>query len=66
MSSYLIIASDLPALDGPPMKAREVFQLMHQHRCWEFPERSGQGKLKEGDQLLFYLGSKVRAIVACH
>lgn len=45
------------------MKARSVFELMHQHRCWEFPERSGQAKLKTGDQLLFYLGSRVRCIV---
>jgi len=45
------------------MKARSVFDLMHHHRCWEFPERSGQAKLKTGDLLLFYLGSRVRCIV---
>lgn len=63
MSNYLVIASDLPALEGRPMKARAVFDLMRQHRCWEFPERSGQAKLKPGDRLFFYLGSGVRCIV---
>ena len=63
MSSYLIIASDLPALEGKPMRATDVFALMRQHGCWEFPERSQQAKLKPGDLLLFYLGSKVRHIV---
>lgn len=64
MNNYLIIASDLPALEGPSMKARDVFDLMHRNSCWEFPERSGQAKLKAGDRLVFYLGSKVRAVVA--
>ena len=64
MSDYLIVASDLPALEGRPMKAQDVFGLMHQHRCWEFPERSSQAKLRLGDRVLFYLGSKVQAIVA--
>jgi len=36
---------------------------MHKNRCWEFPYRSQQAKLKPGDLLLFYLGSKVRHIV---
>jgi len=64
VNSYLIIASDLPALEGPSMKARDVFDLMHRNGCWEFPERSGQAKLRAGDRILFYLGSKVRAVVA--
>lgn len=63
MAHYLVIASDLPALEGRPMKARSVLDLMHQHRRWEFPERSGQAKLKKGDRLFFYLGSGVRCIV---
>ena len=63
MASYLLIASDLPALDGPALNARDVFDLMHKHRCWEFPPTGQQAKLKEGDLLLFYLGSKVKHIV---
>lgn len=49
MTNYLIMASNLPALEGRPMKAQDVFQLMHQHSCWEFPESSQQVKLREGD-----------------
>ena len=64
MTHYLIMASDLPALEGRPMKAQDVFNLMHRQSCWEFPESSQQAKLKEGDQLFFYLGSKVKHIVA--
>jgi len=64
MTHYLIMASDLPALEGRPMKAQDVFNLMRDHSCWEFPESSQQAKLKEGDQLFFYLGSKVKHIVA--
>ena len=64
MNHYLIMASDLPALEGRPMKAQDVFNLMRDHSCWEFPESSQQAKLKEGDQLFFYLGSKVKHIVA--
>jgi len=64
VTHYLIMASDLPALEGRPMKAQDVFNLMQQHNCWEFPETSQQAKLKEGDQLFFYLGSKVKHIVA--
>lgn len=53
MSSYLVMASDLTPLEGKPMKAEDVFHLMHQHSCWEFPERSQQGKLQPADQLFF-------------
>lgn len=63
MANYLIIASDLPALEGKPMKARAVFDLMHRHNCWEFPERSGQAKLKPGDRVAFYLGGQVKSVV---
>lgn len=65
MPNYLIIASNLPALEGPSMNARNVFDLMRHHSCWEFPERSQQAKIKAGDQFHFYLGSKGnRAIIA--
>ena len=63
MANYLIIASDLPALEGRPLKALDVFDLMRQHGCWEFPETSGQAKLRPGDRVFFYLGSKVQSIV---
>ncbi|MFN8612916.1 MAG: hypothetical protein U0931_35585 [Vulcanimicrobiota bacterium] len=63
MASYLIIASDLPALEGRPMKANDVLELMRHHGCWEFSERSSQAKLRAGDRVFFYLGSKVQAIV---
>ena len=33
MTHYLIMASDLPALEGRPMNVRDVFNLMHQHSC---------------------------------
>lgn len=62
-SNYLLIASDLPPLEGPKMPALEVFQLMQRHSCWEFPAQSGQARLREGDRVFFYLGSKVRRIV---
>lgn len=64
MNHYLIMVSDLPALEGRAMPARDVFNLMHQHSCWEFPEKSQQARLQEGDRLYFYLGSKVKHIVA--
>lgn len=64
MTNYLIMASDLPALEGKSLPATEVFNLMHQHSCWEFPERSQQARLQEGDQLFFYLGGKVKHIIA--
>lgn len=58
------MVSDLPALEGKALPARGVFDLMQQHSCWEFPERSQQAKLRESDRLFFYLGSKVKHIVA--
>lgn len=30
------MASDLPALEGRPMKAQDVLNLMRDHNCWEF------------------------------
>lgn len=45
------------------MKALDVLELMRQHHCWEFPERSGQARLQPEDRVLFYLGSRVQAVV---
>ena len=61
--AYLIVAADLPSIEGGKLSSQEVFDLMHSHSCWEFPAVSGQAKLKKGDLLFFYLGGKARRIV---
>ncbi len=57
MASYLIIASDIPPLEGEAMKAPDVYRLMMDHACWEFPPAAPHlDRLKKGDTLIFYLG----------
>lgn len=57
MASFLIIASDIPPLDGDKVKAPDVYKLMMDHECWEFPPSAPHlSQLKKGDTLVFYLG----------
>lgn len=57
MANFLIIASDIPPLEGEAMRAPEVYKLMMDHGCWEFPPAAPHlDRLKKGDTLLFYLG----------
>ncbi len=57
MANFLIIASDIPPLEGDTIKAPDVYKLMMDHSCWEFPPSAAHlSLLKKGDTLVFYLG----------
>lgn len=57
MANYLIIASDIPPLEGEALKAPDVYNFMMDHSCWEFPPAAPHlSQLKKGDTLVFYLG----------
>ncbi len=57
MANFLIIASDIPPLEGEAVKAPDVYNLMMDHACWEFPPAAPHlSQLKKGDTLVFYLG----------
>lgn len=57
MANFLIIASDIQTLEGEPLKAPDVYKLMMDHACWEFPPTAPHlGHIQKGDTLVFYLG----------
>lgn len=57
MANYLIIASDIPPLEGETVKAPDVYKLMMDHSCWEFPASAPRlDQLKKGDTVVFYVG----------
>ncbi|MEW6281977.1 MAG: hypothetical protein AB1758_25455 [Candidatus Eremiobacterota bacterium] len=57
MANHLIIASDVHPYDGPLISAPDVYRLMMEHRCWEFPTAATYlERLRAGDRLVFYLG----------
>lgn len=57
MANFLIIASDIIPLEGNRLPAPEVYNLMMNSRCWEFPASAPHlSQLKRGDRLVFYLG----------
>jgi len=64
-SAYLVIANDLRPLDGQPLTAPEVFDLMMGHHCWEFTSSAPHfRRMQTGDTLIFYLGGNRRRYLA--
>jgi len=64
-AAYLVIANDLRPLDGKPLTAPEVFDLMMTHQCWEVTSSAPHfRKMQPGDTLVFYLGGQRRRYLA--
>jgi len=65
VAAFLVIANDLRPLDGKPLSAPDIFDLMMSHRCWEFTSSAPHfRKMQPGDSLVFYLGGNHRRYIA--